>query len=69
MINTTKKAIEFETPSLPNFIRAKATDEDVHNRTTIGVGDFTDEELKEIGKEWTEALLAHAKFLRARKKH
>lgn len=26
MINTMKKAIEFETPSLPNFIRAKANE-------------------------------------------
>lgn len=47
--------IEIKTPTTPNFI--------IVNGMPYAVGDFCDEELQEIGKRWTAALIekAHAK--------
>ena len=59
-----QKNIEMELPSLPNFIRAKETMKG-QERSVIDVADFSDEELREIGKEWTEALIEHARERRS----
>lgn len=50
-----EKKIKFKLPMLPNFVMAEG-----NSQYSTDIKDFTDEELKQIGKEWTEALLAHA---------
>lgn len=47
-----KKEIKVEIPSTPNFIKV--------GEVVVSIEDFTDEELKELGKEWTEDLLKKA---------
>ena len=47
------KKIQTHCPSVPNFIK---TDYDI-----IPISSFTEEELREIGKEWTEELIKKAK--------
>lgn len=46
--------IELEIPMTPNFIR-------YGERKHIPIQDFTIEELREIGKQWTENLIKAAK--------
>lgn len=57
------KELPVEIPRVPNFIRiklcSKHTDRE-KDPVLLGIEDFTDEELREIGKEWTETLVALA---------
>jgi hypothetical protein len=49
------KKINIELPSVPNFILVKGTKE------TVPVSEFkTDDELREIGAEWTDELIKKA---------
>jgi len=45
--------VQIEIPLTPNFIR-------YDQRKIIPIWQFTEEELREIGKEWTEALVKSA---------
>lgn len=45
--------IKLELPSLPNFLRTKLGD-------YMAVEELSDEEIKELGAEWTAALIAMA---------
>lgn len=42
-------------PTLPNFIRDAATDE------PVDIADLTEDQLREIGKAWTDALVRKAR--------
>lgn len=53
-----QKSIEIKTPRVPNFI--------LTDYKPIPIENFTEEELREIGKDWTEELVRHAKH---RKEH
>lgn len=46
--------VEIEVPMVPNFLR-------YGERKTLPVSAFTEAELREIGKLWTEALVKNAK--------
>lgn len=46
------KNIPVEIPSIPNFIRVGSG--------TFPIQDFTEEELKHIGEEWTKKLIEKA---------
>ena len=48
-------AIEVHIPSTPNFIMIG------DDNTPVSIAKFTDEELAEIGKQWTEKLITRAK--------
>jgi hypothetical protein len=48
--------VEIETPTVPNFIFINVGSQ----RTGHSVADFSVEELKEIGRKWTESLVANA---------
>lgn len=48
-----KKKIEIQIPTTPNFIALKS-------HTVIPVSEFSDEELKEVGKEWIKELIKKA---------
>ena len=48
-----KKELTVHLPIVPNFIKVGTED--------VPVADFTEAELKEIGKEWTVKLLEKAK--------
>jgi hypothetical protein len=54
-----EKKVKIEIPSLPNFIRTKAFDQGT-DRASIPIEDFTPDELRDLGKEWTEALIKHS---------
>ena len=43
--------MEVVLPSLPNFIRTP------HKDVSVPIEDLTEDQLREIGKEWTEALI------------
>jgi len=43
-------------PSTPNFIRVVGVE------GSISISDFSEEELREIGQEWTEELVRRAKL-------
>lgn len=47
-----QKSIQIEIPRPPNFIRT--------DYKTIPIENFTDEELRDIGKEWTDNLIKNA---------
>lgn len=49
---------DVEVPRVPNFLRF------ANAEGTISIADITDESLRELGAEWTEALIAHATELR-----
>ena len=49
-----EKKIKIELPLLPNFLRPAGTDK------AMAISEFTEAELREIGAEWTEALVKHA---------
>lgn len=51
---TIKREQKICLPSLPNFIRDET-------EKAISIADFTEEQLREIGKQWTEALVRKAK--------
>ena len=50
---------EVITPTVPNFLQVRIgqTNEPV----TVSVKDLTEAELREVGKQWTEDLVAKAK--------
>lgn len=48
-------------PTVPNFIFVHPFSSD---NNKVSIGDLTDEELRRIGKEWTEALLRRAQEVR-----
>lgn len=47
-------------PMLPNFVRPLFRSRDDSEPMLLDVADLTDEELRALGNEWTEALIAHA---------
>lgn len=49
------KQIKLQTPSVPNFILT----EDL--KQPIPIADFTDDELRKIGDEWTQQLISKAR--------
>lgn len=53
-------------PNLPNFLIISETPEGASAPGTIDVADITDEALRQLGKEWTEALVEHARLRRER---
>lgn len=53
---------EMEVPKVPNFILYKKNGE----LTPISVGEFSDEELEQIGNEWTKNLIKTAHEVRKR---
>jgi len=56
-----EKSIEVEIPAIPSFIKLNlGTKNTQENYNNIPIQDFTDSELKKIGKEWTEKLLEEA---------
>lgn len=59
--------VQFSLPVLPNYLRlVRPVDSGWSwSSTGIDVADVSDEELRAIGKEWTEALIAHARRRRA----
>lgn len=48
---------EVQIPSLPNFITVLVLGHEVK----VGVEELTEEELRECGRKWTEALVEHAR--------
>lgn len=42
-------------PMLPNYIKVASTD------ALVDIADLSDDEIKRLCAEWTEAMLAHAK--------
>lgn len=50
-----EKKIELETPMTPNFIKAKG------GTKMFSISEFTEGELEEIGREWTDKLIKSAK--------
>lgn len=48
--------VKVQTPSTPNFITV--------GKETISIKNFTEEQLREIGAEWVEALVTKAEQLR-----
>ncbi len=48
-----KKSLEVKIPLTPNFIRC--------GNDSIPIEDFTEEELTELGRRWTENLIEKAK--------
>ncbi len=54
-----KLTLDFTVPRVPNFIRTRFED------GYVAIERLTDDELREVGKEWTEALIEHAKKRRA----
>lgn len=55
--------IEIEVPAIPNFVRNLVKGRD--KAILVPISDFTEEELRQIGKEWTEKLVKQAKKKRA----
>lgn len=51
-----KISIECELPSVPNYLRVQG-----ENNTAIPIQRFSEKELKEIGRQWTKALIAKSK--------
>lgn len=51
-------------PTIPNFIFIKTRKNTPNFDSKVSIGDFTDEELKDIGKKWLENLLDRAKTIR-----
>jgi hypothetical protein len=52
-----KYSIGLKVPSLPNFIAADGFSED---SARVDVADLDDPTLRELGAEWTDALVKHA---------
>jgi len=49
---------EIQTPTTPNFIQVRIGRQESN---TVPISDFSEEELREIGKKWTEDLVASAR--------
>ncbi len=52
------KQIKLQTPTVPNFILT----EDL--KQPIAIADFTEDELRQIGTEWTQELIRKARVRR-----
>lgn len=52
-----KKLLEIETPGVPNYLRLVGQK---FQKELVDITSFTDEELCEIGKDWTEKLIKNA---------
>ena len=53
--------LKIKPPKTPNFIR---TGEDM----SVAIGDLADDDLREIGRVWTESLIERAKEMRKNKR-
>lgn len=51
------------TPSVPNFIKVEMGKKEC---VTLPVSDFSEEELKKVGEDWTKELILKAKNARYR---
>lgn len=51
-----KKHIEVVVPSVPNFLKV--------GTQTVSVAEFSNNELRQIGREWTEKLIKRAQTIR-----
>jgi hypothetical protein len=49
---------EIQTPTTPNFIHVQIGKD---QSNTVPISDFSEEELREIGKKWTEDLVVSAR--------
>lgn len=49
---------EITQPTVPNFLQVRIGSKEV---IEVAVKDFSEEELREVGKRWTEDLVAKAK--------
>lgn len=52
---------EIKTPSTPHHLTVEIGKKET---VTVPIGDFTEEELREVGKKWTEDLIAGARRTR-----
>lgn len=52
-----KKEFDIECPKVPNFLRVEGM------KKVVPVTDFSEKELKAVGKMWTEALIEHVAHL------
>lgn len=50
-----EKPLKVRIPDVPNFLLVG------DEKTAVSIGKFTDEELKQVGIEWTEKLIDNAK--------
>lgn len=50
------KSVELRLPSLPNFLLSKEK-----NPKTFDIGEFTDDQLRVIGTQWTMGLIEKAR--------
>ena len=55
-----KREIEIEIPRTPNFIMAGGTTDQERDRKKIPIHELTETDLREIGRQWTEALVEEA---------
>lgn len=60
---TASVAVSLVLPSLPNFIRVAGKMD-----RSVDVADMDDKTLTDIGREWTDALIQHAKKRRSQRK-
>jgi len=51
---TVKTEIEVLLPMLPNFVKT------THKDVSLSIAELTNEQLKELGRKWTEALIIKA---------
>jgi hypothetical protein len=58
----TRIKVRLALPMRPNFILVEGDRDD---RASYDVADLDDEILREIGRQWTEALIAHARKRRS----
>lgn len=49
---------KIQTPTTPNFIKVRVGSKE---EVTLPISDFTEEELREVGRKWTEELIISAK--------
>lgn len=63
-----RKLIQYQLPRVPNFLiqimPPRRRQDGFAESPKASIAEFTDDELRAIGAEWTEALLAHAQELR-----
>ena len=52
---TVKTELEIVLPILPNFVRTSNKD------VCISIGELTEQQIKELGEAWTEALIKKAR--------
>lgn len=71
MIETSRR-IKVQVPTVPNFLyidivltESEASLFASGRTATVSIATFSDEDLSEVGKQWTEKLIARAKEIRA----